>query len=238
MKEITIYKNPYLQAYQTPFVIKMEAEELQKRTIVALAKCYSDVGRTINAKGLAQLATALIAEIKKYFANIRIGEVEYCLELGIRKEYGEYFGINIVTINQWLKAYMVEEKRHEAILLDQPKESVKQEPTAEEKIKIRDDFILMCETKFKTSGHWDWLIAPISLLYYNLVEVGILQPDEYLQHTYNAFISEKEHLFNLSRTQVLLDRRKTQLARLYLTRESKSVIDRAKKITIADLWVS
>jgi len=85
-----------------------------------------------------------IDEIKRKYKNLTIEEVKIAFRNGVRREYGEFYGINITTINFWLDTY-IESEKHEAMLrlpyikpsdVEKPKEL-----SEEEKLKLHTDWL-------------------------------------------------------------------------------------------------
>jgi hypothetical protein len=75
----------------------------------------------------------------KYSKTLTLKEIEFAFRKGVFGDYGDYFGINTVTIMKWLKAYYNSEERREAqrrVMSSQLSLEQKTEPTDDEKRKI------------------------------------------------------------------------------------------------------
>ena len=68
-----------------------------------------------QARHLQVLAAALLEEIKTVFPTIREKEVSEAFRRGVREEYGQYFGLNIISFHKWLKGWQTDEKRVNAL---------------------------------------------------------------------------------------------------------------------------
>jgi hypothetical protein len=79
-------------------------------------------------------------------------EIEYCFSCGVRGEYGEYFGINVVSISKWLRTYYNSEERRDAQVQNLfPRLPAKTKPTPEELTEMRKKalakrWLEFCET--------------------------------------------------------------------------------------------
>jgi hypothetical protein len=230
-------QNHYLTALNSKLIVDMQQNELKDRVIKTLAKTYIDCGKVIESKELISLSNGVINEIKRYFINLKIDELDLCFQNGVRKVYGEYFGLNIVTFHQWIKSFMAEEKRLEAIKIrSTPRIEPIKEYTAEDKLRIRDEFMSYAKSTYKKSGHFGLYEPSIGDIYKILVETNEVSNIEFNANIQEAYDYVLEDLEYQSKTNDLLLRRKLIAKIETLTMESKEVINMAKQITIEDLW--
>jgi ribosomal protein L15 len=98
---------------------------------------YTLLGQIGQKPDVQAMCKPLIKDLQTRYRGLTLSEVEYALNAGVRGDYGEYYGINVVTINKWLKMYCSSEARREANreknLAGLPEYTG---PTAEEKRKI------------------------------------------------------------------------------------------------------
>ncbi len=117
----------------------------------AQKKTYDDVlieilSRTIWEIGITEKAMTkdeqkffiqvAIEEIKNEFGTLMsVEEVRIALKKGARKHYGEFYGLNITTLNTWFNTYLEETKREAMLKLPyvKPKEEKKKEYSEEER---------------------------------------------------------------------------------------------------------
>jgi hypothetical protein len=179
----------------------------------------------------------VINEIKRYFINLKIDELDLCFQNGVRKVYGEYFGLNIVTFHQWIKSFMAEEKRLQAIKIrSTPRIEPIKEYSAEDKLRIRDEFMSYAKSTYLKTGHFGLYEPSIGDIYKILVDTKEVIDIEYTYNIDEAFDYVREDLEMQSKTNDLLLRRKLRAKIETLSIESKEVINMAKQITIEDLW--
>lgn len=104
--------------------------------------------------------TVAIDDIKNEFPMLTISDVRIALKKGVRKKYGEFYGINITTINVWLNKYSDEDKIQsmEKLLLIKPMEEEKiytqEEKLANHKIWIEGVYAEF--EKYKQTGHYSF----------------------------------------------------------------------------------
>ena len=229
--------NHYLTALNSKLIVDMQQQELKDRVIKVLAKTYIDCGKVIESKELISLSNGVINEIKRYFINLKIDELDLCFQNGVRKQYGEYFGLNIVTFHQWIKSFMAEENRLEAIKIrSTPRIEPIKEYTAEDKLRIRDEFMSYAKSTYKKTGHFGLYEPSIGDIYKILVDTNEVSNIEFNANMQEAYDYVLEDLEMQSKTNDLLLRRKLIAKIETLTMESKEVINMAKQITIEDLW--
>lgn len=234
---LTKQQNHYLTALNSKLIVDMQQTELKDRVIKTLAKTYIDCGKVIESKELMSLSNGVINEIKRYFINLKIDELDLCFQNGVRKQYGEYFGLNIVTFHQWIKSYMAEEKRAEALKIrSTPRIEPIKEYTEQDKIRIRDEFMNYAKSTYLKSGTFGLYEPSIADIYKILVDTNELIDIEYTYNIYEAFDYVIEDLEYRSKTNDILLRRKLIAQKETLTMDSKEVINMAKQITIEDLW--
>lgn len=229
--------NHYLTALNSKLIVDMQQTELKDRVIKTLAKTYIDCGKVIESKELMSLSNGVINEIKRYFINLKIDELDLCFQNGVRKQYGEYFGLNIVTFHQWIKSYMAEDKRAEALKIrSTPRIEPIKEYNDNEKLKIRDEFMNHAKSTYMKSGVFGLYEPSIADIYKILVDTKELTESEYTSNVEEAFDYVIEDLEYRSKTNDILLRRKLIAQKETLTLDSKEVINMAKQITIEDLW--
>jgi len=235
--EIIKHENHYLKALSSQRIVDMPNDELKKQVIMILAKTYLDAGKSIESKELTSLSSGLINEIKRYFDKLRIDELKICFENGLRGVYGDYFGLNVLTFHKWIKGFLIEDKRVEAIKIkNAPKVEVKPEPTEAEKIKIRDEFINQVEYIYKRTGYFGIYEASIDMVYKVLVETNKLSENDFESEKQNAYDDILIDIEERMRTNDIQLRRKLNEQKETLTMESKEVINMAKQLTIEQLW--
>lgn len=115
MIHATITKNPFILALQSKKILDYENKsDVLKEFSDIISKTFFEAGQKTEADNLKLLCHGLYEEVKKYFPFMRMEEILIAFSNGVRKEYGEFFGINISTFNFWLKSWQTDEKRKQA----------------------------------------------------------------------------------------------------------------------------
>ncbi|WP_459186687.1 hypothetical protein ACGE0T_10915 [Parabacteroides sp. APC149_11_2_Y6] len=83
--------------------------------IVIIGGIYAQAGQTILPNELATMANALFRDIQARYSSLTMQEVRVAFENGVRGDYGTFYGLSIVTFNNWLKAYKQSEERYKAV---------------------------------------------------------------------------------------------------------------------------
>ncbi|MDR0385607.1 MAG: hypothetical protein LBH60_05980 [Prevotellaceae bacterium] len=102
-------------ALSTPKV--RDSTEIAVKTSLnfAVVKLFQLAGQAVDGNDLKVIVKEVAADLHKRYRGMTMEEVEYALNAGVRGDYGEYYGINVVSINKWLKAYYSSDERREAI---------------------------------------------------------------------------------------------------------------------------
>lgn len=119
-----------------------------------IVKTYYSLGqKKDNDKEIELLAENLVNDLNKYHSTMTLEEIDLSFEFGVRKEYGEYYGLNLVTFDVWLKGFKMDQRRVHAFQkkinhLKAPDHI----PTYEEKEKIHKRSIELCFNDYKENG--------------------------------------------------------------------------------------
>lgn len=126
-------------ALNTTYSPKLNQVELQlfeaskSKTVLDLLKeNESETVKTINqlvssnlnslgqkpktANEISLIVIGLIEEIETYFKSLTMQELKLASNFGIRGEFGEFMGLNVITYHSFIKTFLNGEKRKDAIL--------------------------------------------------------------------------------------------------------------------------
>jgi hypothetical protein len=118
--------SPALTAIESEMIIastSMQIKDLHDKDCIdrlnsIIAKAHADCGMDIAKKGeLSSMAIALgvLEDAREYFPGVTLDEIAIAVKNGIRKAYGEFYGINVTSIHQFIKAYRISQDRADAI---------------------------------------------------------------------------------------------------------------------------
>jgi|GEM_PF-1786675 len=141
-------------ALSSTTVRNSQESELRDVLTKAIAKAFQDSGQTANGPDANYLVGVMPDEIKKYHSNMRIAEIPIAIERGIRGEFGDYFGLNVLTFTNFFKSYMEsEERKNEVKKLN--KEPEKSLPSQEEIIEGIKKTIINAYNVFLETGAYE-----------------------------------------------------------------------------------
>lgn len=121
---ISAEDNPFKLALLSPKVVEMKKAEAMKEINALLHVTFNEVGFAL--KDMPLLCTQVYKEIQMQFRFIRLEEMKLAFQRGIRKEYGEYMGLSLITFHTWMKAFIQDGERKQAI--EELRASREQEP--------------------------------------------------------------------------------------------------------------
>lgn len=89
-------------------------EEIFQVILMSLAKSYTDLGwEQPKQKDKDYLANELADTIPRRFPSIRLHEIPKAFANGIRGKYGKFFGLNVVSFENFIEAHLTCESREQ-----------------------------------------------------------------------------------------------------------------------------
>jgi len=127
--------------FESPIISEMPKAQALVEIMNLISLCIAESGQRVQneAQAKAFLTERVYEDCCTHFKQVRLNELKIALNEGVRGNYGQYMGINITTINKWIKEFLVSEYRKTSLdyfnlLLTQQKAKV--EPTPEERTKM------------------------------------------------------------------------------------------------------
>jgi len=106
----------YVADFKNKKLSELERLEVEKHFFKIVSQAYSDIGNySVSKENIKLSITSLLNECLPYKHRISPTGVENAVKRGIRKEFGDYYGINAVSFNLFLKSYMESTERRNAI---------------------------------------------------------------------------------------------------------------------------
>lgn len=152
-------------------------------------------GFTVNKQAQDFMLEQVPKDIQTRFRLLELPEIKKAFDDGVRGVYGEYYGISVLTINKWLKAY-VDAGEHQRYLESKVKTlapllTEKTEKTQGEIDNIMRFGIVKCFTDYQTTG----IVVDFGSPKINwLLERGIVNPTKEQREDYKQ--RAKEELAN------------------------------------------
>lgn len=121
-----------------------------------IIKAIWDIGFKVEKKELNILILNIIKDISSEFGHLSIPEIEIAFKNGSRNKYGDFFGMNIRTVNMWLSSY-------EKTTREEIKKTILMIPRIEQKVEISE------EKKLELLNNW---LNSVITGYNNFLETG------------------------------------------------------------------
>lgn len=205
-----------------------------------ITKALMVAGYNISKEAKQVILEEVPKDIQTRFKLLELPEIKTAIEDGVRGVYGEYFGINTVSINKWLKAY-VDGGNHQTYLASKPVPELKQiaekAPLTQGEIdNIMKEGIVQCFIDYQRTG---FIIDFGSVRYDWLFTNGILIPEDEQIENYlsearqtveaNAF-NKKQSIYRNDRAEAL-----KEIAELNgMTDTHTKIQSEAKKLALSE----
>jgi hypothetical protein len=119
MAKITDAELPFVTAKESVSFYSLGENDRYNECLQAITKVFFDLNKDTKSPSakeeIQKLTIQLLNDLQSYFMGIRIGELNLCFSKGIRGDYGEYFGVNVVTFHKWLKSFESDLNRLQAL---------------------------------------------------------------------------------------------------------------------------
>ncbi|HYG84554.1 MAG TPA: hypothetical protein VD907_06800 [Verrucomicrobiae bacterium] len=116
-----------------PPVKQVAKTELFQAVNAAIGKSFADAGvKMLDDNDRDYLVNQVVKDIQTYTPNLRLEEIGIAFQNGVRGKYGDYFGLNVVTFNKFLVAYLSSGERDQRILKEADPEPEPAPPAPEE----------------------------------------------------------------------------------------------------------
>lgn len=144
------------KALLSPMARNYNRNELIDVIGASVAKAFQKAGQTPEKEDSYFITSEVVKDVLLFYPNIRVEEIPIAIEKGLVGDFGNYFGINALSISKFLKAHMESEyRKKEAIELRKESEPTKQEPTKEERFEAETRVIAQAYNKFCEVGFYD-----------------------------------------------------------------------------------
>lgn len=192
-----------------PTVLDCYENDVLKEVAASIAKCYADTNTKIPSDIDANyLANEVKNSIIETFPSLRLWEISEAFANGIRKQYGDYYGLCQVSFEGFITGYLASEKRANLVKEKSQLSESSTEPTADEKFTMGKQLCLNLFNKYQQSKQLDrtanavyTFLKPLDLIHKDY-KVGIykdaIEETIRLKHVDIAFCSEitKRRLLN------------------------------------------
>lgn len=141
-----------VEMLQSPMVRTVDDTTLDAVLIASITKANDDLGYNVNKDKLKHTFRNISEEVRKAVPNIRILEIPIAIHQGVLGEYGDFYGLSIVTVVRFIKQHYNSLKRAEIANSIKPQEIEQPKPTKEEMDKLAKHHLLESFERFKSVG--------------------------------------------------------------------------------------
>lgn len=113
---------------------------------------YAQAGQVPEGKELASMTGVLFRDLQTRFSMLTLNEVRVAFDNGLRGDYGTFYGLSILTFNNWLKAYKQSDERFKAIKNMENKKNALPPPGIEYNEQKMKEMCLRYFNSYKQSG--------------------------------------------------------------------------------------
>lgn len=157
----------FIKATFSPILATMPRDKAEFKIMELVNRAYAELGhvppgssmeeRKKHILGTAQL---IINDLNLYYPYVRILEVANAITQGIRREFGDYYGFNVIAVHGFVEKYLELEERRGALERQNRYLDSLQEPeelTPEQIEQIMADGLMNCRDTYLTTGRIiDW----------------------------------------------------------------------------------
>jgi hypothetical protein len=157
---------PFIKAQDSLKVHQATDDQIEEKLISVISTTVFELGQQPRStQDLLMMSQSLLPEVKSMFSNLTLEELSLSAHQGAMGYYGEFFGVNPVTLLKWFNSMLMDMKRQNAkrLLLEEPKPlQIERSLSDKERIQVA----ITAFEKFKTAGTYeDW-----GNLVYNFLE--------------------------------------------------------------------
>lgn len=178
MELIKPTQNIYLSLREGAKVKDLDRSEILKKLIELIGRAHFETGQinSFDKDRAHSEAIILCDDIKNDYSSITLDELGEAFKRGVRKTYGDYFGLSVVTYLGWIKSFITDVARTEAIIKSNHK-VIEKAHTPEEIRAIEDQTLTDILIEYKKHGK----VYNFGNARYNLlVKRGLIQELAYI----------------------------------------------------------
>lgn len=162
-------------ALQTIRIGAIQETEIRRSLGVIVSRVYALRGMSIEVEDLKFTIRELSQSVSERFPGLSIEEVNIALDKGVKGDYGEYFGLNVVTFLSWIKAYYESDLRIRVQDELQPKQIANVRTYTDEEIRAMSvNNAVSAYNSFIESGKMPMITAFSARIYDFLVSEGVI----------------------------------------------------------------
>lgn len=185
----------YVALHNGAFVSQIDENVLYQACVRAIKATHARAKQIhLDPDDYNSMAKILSDDVVKLFPNITLMEMNEAMYNGVMKVYGDYFGLNNVNFIVWIRSFVNEEKRLEALSVAAKLKEPKPESNEAEKKAIAEESIrTMVEHYGKTGEILNHGNANFHYLWNTgLIKFGKEQAGNYIEQAEQKLLSTLE----------------------------------------------
>jgi len=158
-----------------PNALQVHENELFNAVNISVTKCFADLNREVPPQNnMNYLVNEVTNSILNKFPGLRLQEIPVCFAKGIRGEYGEFYGLSVISFEQFIEGYIHSPERQEAAKTHYKQLEQKTEPTAYEKFDTAKHLTIEAFMTVKNNGQ---PMITGATVYAFLDQIGLIHKD-------------------------------------------------------------
>lgn len=143
----------YVALHNGAFVSQIDENLLYQACVKGIKAIHARAKQIhLEPEDYTIMAKVLSDDVVKLFPTITLMEMNEALYRGVMKVYGDYYGLNNVNFIEWIRSFVNEEKRIEALSVASKLKEPKPEPNEAEKKAIAEESISTMIAHYKKTG--------------------------------------------------------------------------------------
>lgn len=123
-----------LRALESPLVLNSSDEVVKDQIKKAMLRSYFDLGFSYPSDNdFPVMVQSILNNVRMEGMALRLDEISIAFSRGILKEYGEFMGLSVASFSGFIKSYIMNNARLEALREKNKPAEAKREPTDQEK---------------------------------------------------------------------------------------------------------
>ena len=217
--------------------LNLSIKELDIKQVAGLVtRIFMLKNQKTDEASLIFTANELQTQLKEHYYYLTFGEVKQALENGVFGNYGEYYGISVVTMCGWLDKYLGSEERMRYLESQRPKLKAITQTATRTKEEKEDDMRNLVLSKFErfiVEKKCDFFV---DITYKFMLELKLINPDtEYknkMMQKADKILSERKKIAEIKSLQDLFRQREADNAQTY----NEKRINTAKRLIIEEYF--
>lgn len=183
------FKQQVTYSQQHSLVKEADADLLSNVINIALGKSIQYTGFKIAAADFDILLAGMLEDIQSNAKQLRISEIALAFDRGIKKVYGEWIGLSVVTFSGFIRAYIKDPERLDIMKSLEPEKKEIEKKKWDGTARYNE-----LKSQFEKNGHCE---DTGNLVYTWLIDTGKIQKgygNQFLKEAKEKLIKMQKHL--------------------------------------------